>query len=354
MIKNRKAPKTKAGLPPGSLIHIGEKLVDRVSITLIDYTENSFTEKKVESMEDCREALVTPSISWINMIGLHDVSQFKQIQDVFGVHPLVLEDILHTAQRPRMEDYGDYIYVVIRMIFPDKDNHHIVSEQVSMIIGNEFILTFQEIEADIFNQIRERIRLSKGKIRRSGADYLAYCLIDAIVDNYFVILEEIGEKIENLQEQVLDQPAPDTLSAIHSAKRDMIFLRKALWPVRELVSGLMRSESMLIKESTNIFLRDVYEHSVQVIETIETLRDMLSSALDIYLSSTSNRMNEVMRVLTVISTLFIPLTFIVGIYGMNFENMPELKMRYGYAGIWIIMMLTVAGMIYFFKKRKWF
>lgn len=354
MIKNRKAPKTKAGLPPGSLIHIGEKLVDRVSITLIDYTENSFKEKQVESMEDCREALVTPSISWINMIGLHDVSYFKQIQDVFGVHPLVLEDILHTAQRPRMEDYGDYIYVVIRMMFPDKDNHHIVSEQVSMIIGNEFILTFQEVEADIFNQIRERIRLSKGKIRRSGADYLAYCLIDAIVDNYFVILEEIGEKIENLQEQVLDQPAPDTLSAIHSAKRDMIFLRKALWPVRELVSGLMRSESMLIKESTNIFLRDVYEHSVQVIETIETLRDMLSSALDIYLSSTSNRMNEVMRVLTVISTLFIPLTFIVGIYGMNFENMPELKMRYGYAGIWIIMMLTVAGMIYFFKKRKWF
>jgi len=354
MSGKQKSPGTKAGLPPGSLIHFGEKRVEYVSINLIDYTENSFTERKVESMEECREALVTPSVSWINMVGLHDVVQFQQIQDVFGIHPLVLEDILSTAQRPRMEDYGDYIYIVLKMIYLDPDSNQIISEQISLILGKDFLLSFQESNGNTFNPIRDRIRTSKGRLRKSGADYLAYCLLDAIVDNYFVILEQTGDKIENFQEQVADNPGPDILPSIHRAKRDMIILRKALWPVRELISGLMKTDSDLIDDSTDVFLRDVYEHSVQVIETIEMMRDMLSSALDIYLSSTSNRMNEVMRVLTVISTLFIPLTFMVGIYGMNFENMPELKMRYGYAGLWVIMCLTVVGMITFFRKRKWF
>ncbi|WP_027358940.1 magnesium/cobalt transporter CorA [Desulforegula conservatrix] len=354
MSRNRKSQRTKAGLPPGSLIHIGEKLVEYVSINLIDYTENSFTERKVESIEDCREALVTPSISWINMVGLHDVTQFQQIQDVFGIHPLVLEDILSTAQRPRMEDYGDYIYIVLKMIYLEPESHQIISEQISLILGKDFLLSFQESTGNTFNPIRDRIRTSKGRLRKSGADYLAYCMLDAIVDNYFVVLEEIGEKIEDFQEQVIGNPSPEVLSSIHRAKRDMIHLRKALWPVRELVNGLQKTESSLIEESTDVFLRDVYEHSVQVIESIEMMRDMLGSALDIYLSSTSNRMNEVMRVLTVISTLFIPLTFMVGIYGMNFENMPELKLKYGYEGLWVIMILTVAVMITFFRKRKWF
>jgi len=352
-----RAPKphsTKAGLPPGSLIHIGEKRVEYVSINLIDYTENSFTERKVESIEDCREALVTPSTSWINMVGLHDVNQFQQLQEVFSIHPLVLEDILNTAQRPRMEDYGDYIYIVLKMIYLEPDSHHIISEQISLILGKDFLLSFQESTGNTFNPIRDRIRTSKGRMRKSGASYLAYCILDAIVDNYFVVLEEIGEKVEDFQEQVANNPSPDILASIHRAKRDMILLRKALWPVRELLSGIMKTESSLIEESTDVFLRDVYEHSIQVIETVEMMRDMLSGALDIYLSSTSNKMNEVMRVLTVISTLFIPLTFMVGIYGMNFENMPELKLKYGYEGLWAIMIMTVVVMIAFFRKRKWF
>ena len=349
-----KTGKTKIGLPPGSLIHVGEKRVEFISINLIDYTEKSFSEKRVESMEECRDALVTPSISWVNMIGLHDVSQFKQIQDVFGIHPLVLEDILSTAQRPRMEDYGDYIFIVLRLIYLDPESRHIISEQVSMILGKDFLLSFQESSGSVFNQVRDRIRTSKGRLRRSGADYLAYCLLDTIIDSYFVVLEEFGERIEDLQEQVTGRPKPSVLELIHRTKRDMIILRKALWPVRELISGLIKIETDLIEESTDVFLRDVYEHSIQIMETIEMLRDMVSSALDIYLSSASNRMNEVMRVLTVISTIFIPLTFIAGVYGMNFENMPELKMRYGYAGIWGVMILAAGCMIFFFKKRRWF
>lgn len=349
-----KTGKTKIGLPPGSLIHVGEKRVEFISINLIDYTDKSFCEKRVESMEECREALVTPSVSWVNMIGLHDVSQFKQIQDVFGIHPLVLEDILSTAQRPRMEDYGDYIFIVLRLIYLDPESRHIISEQVSMILGKDFLLSFQESSGSVFNQVRDRIRTSKGRLRRSGADYLAYCLLDTIIDSYFVVLEEVGERIEDLQEQVTGRPKPSVLELIHRTKRDMIILRKALWPVRELISGLIKIETDLIEESTDVFLRDVYEHSIQIMETIEMLRDMLSSALDIYLSSASNKMNEVMRVLTVISTIFIPLTFIVGVYGMNFENMPELKMKYGYAGIWGVMILVAGCMIFFFKKRRWF
>lgn len=354
MNHNKKVNRAKVGLPPGSLIHIGEKKVEKVSINLIDYSENSFTEKQVESMEDCAEALVTPSVSWINMVGLHEPELFRQIQDIFGIHPLVLEDIMNTGQRPRMEDYGDYIYVVVKMIYHDSSSHKIVSEQVSLIIGKSFLISFQEVEGDIFSQIRERIRTSKGRLRRSGPDYLAYCLLDAIIDNYFVVLEEIGERIEVLQELVVDRPTPETLNSIHRTKKDMIFLRKAIRPVRELINSMLKSESILISDTTDVFLRDVYEHSIQVIETTETLRDMLSSALDIYLSSTSNRMNEVMRVLTVISTLFIPLTFMVGVYGMNFEYMPELKFHYGYAGLWVLMGITAAGMVLFFRKRKWF
>lgn len=343
----------KAGLPPGSLIHIGEKKVEKVSISIIEYTETSFSEKIVQSMEECSEAIKTPSLSWINMVGLHEAENFRQIEEAFLVHPLVLEDIMNTAQRPRVEDYGDYIYIVLKMIYHDPSANKIITEQVSFILGTNYLISFQEVEGDIFAQIRERIRTSKGRLRKSGPDYLAYCLLDAIIDNYFVVLDEMGEKIDELQDQVLDHPTPEILARIHRTKREMIFLRKAIRPVRELVNSLLKSESMLISDATDVFLRDVYEHSIQVIEITETLRDMLSSALDIYLSSTSNRMNEVMRVLTVISTLFIPLTFMVGIYGMNFEYMPELKFHYGYAALWVLMGVTALGMILFFRNKKW-
>ncbi|MDQ7838061.1 MAG: magnesium/cobalt transporter CorA [Thermodesulfobacteriota bacterium] len=354
MTEKRISRRRKVGLPPGTLVHLGKKQVEESSIVLIGYDGSHLTERKVETLDEYRLAAASSTVSWINMAGLHDVQQLQQFGDVFGIHPLTLEDILNTGQRPRMEDYGDYIYVVLKMLHRDSDNQQIVSQQISLILGRDFVLSFEEVEGDVFDPVRDRLRSAKGRVRTLGADYLVYCLLDEIVDNYFVILEDVGEGIEFLQERVVGHPTPEVLSAIHRSKRDMILLRKSLWPVRELVGGLQKSESPLIAKSTGVFLRDLYEHSIQVLDIIETLRDTLSSSLDIYLSSMSNRMNEVMRVLTVIATLFIPLTFIVGIYGMNFEHMPELKWRFGYAGVWTVIVLTVVGMIMYFRRRKWF
>lgn len=343
----------KAGLPPGTLVHLGKLRVEHSSIALIQYNEERLTERKFKTVAEYKPAEGESEVCWINLVGLHDVQQVRQLGDMFHIHPLVQEDILNTGQRPRREDYGDYIYMVLKMLYRSPNNQSILSEQVSLILGRNVVLSFQEAEGDVFDTIRERLRSATGRIRTLGADYLAYCLLDAIVDNYFIILEDIGEAVELLQDQVVGHPEPEVLRAIQSSKRDMIFLRKSLWPVRELVGGLQKSESPLIVGSTNLFLRDLYEHSIQVIDMIETLRDTLSSTLDIYLSSMSNRMNEVMRVLTVIATLFIPLTFVVGIYGMNFENMPELKWRFGYIGVWTVMLLISTGMILYFKRRKW-
>ena len=253
-----------------------------------------------------------------------------------------------------MEDYGDYLYVVVKMLYRNGGKHQIASEQISLILCPFGVLSFQESPGDVFNPIRERIRAAKGKVRSSGPDYLAYRLLDAIIDNYFIILEDVSDRVEQIEDQVAGNPERDVIHNIHQLKRDMIALRKALWPVREVVGGLEKSDSDLIAQSTGIFLRDAYEHTIQVIDTVETLRDTLSGALDIYLSSMSNRMNEIMRVLTVMSTLFIPLTFIVGVYGMNFAHMPELSWRYGYLGVWAVMAAAAVGMTVYFRRQKWF
>jgi magnesium transporter len=271
----------------------------------------------------------------------------------FGIHPLVLEDILHTGQRPKVEDLGDYIFIVLKMLYHDDQEDEMLGEQVSLLLGQNCVISFQEREGDIFNPIRERIRNSKGRIRRAGADYLAYALVDAIVDHYFVILEKMGEKIESLEEELVTNPTPETLQIIHKLKRNLIFLRKSVWPLREVINALERGESPLITEPTGIYLRDVYDHSIQVIDTIETFRDMVSGMLDIYLSSLSNRMNEVMKVLTIIATIFIPLTFIAGIYGMNFKFMPELEWHWGYPTALIVMLLIVGSMFIYFRRKKW-
>jgi magnesium transporter len=252
-----------------------------------------------------------------------------------------------------MEDYGEYIYIVLKDLDYDDKSSEIEPEQISLILGPNFVFSFQEREGDTFNTIRERIRNSKGRIRKMGADYLAYTLFDSIVDNYFIILERLGEKIEFLEEKLVSQPTPETLQVIHHLKREMIFLRKAVWPLREVVGGLERGESSLIKESTRIYLRDVYDHTIQTIDTIETYRDMVSGMLDIYLSSVSNRLNSVMKVLTIIATIFMPLTFIAGIYGMNFKYMPELEWRWGYPVIWLIVIGIGVFMLLYFRKKKW-
>ncbi|MFH1505059.1 MAG: magnesium/cobalt transporter CorA [Candidatus Omnitrophota bacterium] len=349
-----------AGLVPGTLIHIGEQNTDKVKITIIDYDGEHFQEKEAKNIEECFPFKKTPAITWINIDGIHDVEIIDKIGRHFDLHTLALEDILNTGQRPKYEDFDDYLFIVLKMIMFDQDRNDISSEQVSILFGENFIISFQEKQGDVFEQIRDRLRNAKGRIRKMGADYLAYALIDAVVDGYYLILEKIGDRIEEMEGELITNPAPQTLQVIYNLKRDIIFLRKSVWPLREVVNSLERGESKLIKKSTHIFLRDVYDHTIQVIDTIETFRDMVSGMLDIYLSSVSNKMNEVMKVLTIIATIFIPITFIAGIYGMNFNpnvsflNMPELNWKFGYMFALGIMLTIALSMIAYFKRKKWF
>ena len=343
----------KKGRSPGTLVHIGERIGKDVNIRVIDYDETHLEEVEIKSIEQCFPFKDKTTVTWINIEGLHQSEIIQSLGDCFGLHPLVMEDILNTDQRPKVEDYTDYLYIVLKMLH-NVNGTEIVSEQISLILHPNYVISFQEgIKGDVFSPVRERLRTGKGRIRGMGADYLAYSLIDAIVDNYFTILEEIGESIEDIEEELVANPRRETLHKIHEMKREMIYLRKAVWPLREVISVLERGESPLIKNTTAVYLRDVYDHTIQVIDTIEMSRDMLSGMLDIYLSSISNRMNEIMKFLTIIGTIFIPLTFIVGIYGMNFEFMPEIRWRYGYFAVMTFMFAIGIFMLFYFKKKKW-
>jgi magnesium transporter len=308
----------------------------------------------VESPEECRRLAEANGVTWVNIEGLHDTRLIQRFGDVFGIHPLVLEDIANTNQCPRAEDLGDTIYLVFKMLYGREGEDELVTEQVSLLLFPKLVLTFQEVEGDVFDIIRERIRSGKGRIRNSGADYLAYSLVDAVVDHYFVVLDRLGERMETLQDRVVEDPSPPTVAAIHTLHSDLIYLRKTLWPMRELVGAMERSDSPLIDRAHRPYWRDIYEHTIQVIDHMESLRDLLSSALDIYMSAVSNRLNDIMRVLTIIATVFIPLTFIAGVYGMNFRHMPELGWRYGYAAVWLVMLAAAGGMLAYFRRQRWF
>jgi magnesium transporter len=343
----------KAGLSPGSLVHIGDKKIETIKITLMNYDPENLVETQLPAVEASFPYRDTPPVSWINVDGLHEIEVIEKIGAHFGIHPLVLEDIVNTGQRTKAEEFENYIYIVLKMLIYDETVDHITAEQVSLILGPHFLFSFQEKEGDVFEFVRERIRKSRGRIRKSGCDYLAYALMDAVVDHYFVILEKLGDKIEFLEEQMLEKTASWMLEDIHHLKREMIFLRKQVWPLREVLNSLIKDPSELIGETTRVFLRDVYDHSIQVIDTIESFRDVLSGLSDLYLSTVSNRMNEVMKVLTVIATIFIPLTFIAGIYGMNFEFMPELKWHWAYPVLWLVLIFIAYAMISLFRKKKW-
>ncbi len=344
----------KAGLPPGSVLHIGEVSQAEVKIRLVDYTETELREDEAASIEECFPFKETPTVTWINIDGLHRVEIIEALGEHFGLHPLVLEDIVHTGQRPKMEDYEGTLFILMKMLRYDDERNEIDDEQVSILLGANWVISLQERPGDVFDPLRERIRHGKGKIRSMGPDYLAYSLIDAIVDNYFIILEKLADRVETLDEKLVADPSPDELREIHSLKRELLFLRKSVWPLREVISALQRGDSSLFEARTLIYLRDVYDHTIQVIDTVETLRDTISGMLDIYLSSVSNRMNEVMKVLTIIATIFIPLTFVAGIYGMNFTNMPETKWSFGYFWALSIMALVAGAMIMYFRRKKWF
>jgi len=354
MARTLKRKSKKVGLAPGSLIYTGEKPSEKIKISVINYNEAALVEKEVKTIEDCFPFINSSTNTWINIEGINNIEMIEKLGSTFNIHPLVLEDILNTDQRPKMNEYDNYLFIVLRMLTFDSAERLVNSEQVSMILGHNFLISFQEKSGNLFDGVRERIRSDKGKIRKLGADYLAYALIDSVVDEYFSILEKIGELVEDIEDELISEPKPENLHTIHQLRREMILLRKSVWPLREVINLMEKEGTSLIKKTTNIFLRDVYEHTIQIIETIESYRDMVSGMLDTYLSSVSNKMNEVMKVLTIIATIFIPLTFIAGVWGMNFEHMPELKWQWIYPyGFWSLMIIIGGIMVIYFKRKNW-
>lgn len=343
----------KKGMSPGSVVFIGDRKAEKSSISVIEYNADNIMEKKDILIAECAAFKDTDKISWIDVTGLHDVDAVAELGRIFDIHSLVLEDIVNTNQRPKIEIFDDHFFVVFKMLFSDPLIAGIQSEQVSVIVTEKTVISFQERVGDVFDPLRERIRQAKGRIRTVGSDYLAYSILDIIVDNYFEILEKLGEEMETLEEELIKSPGSETLGKIYRMKREILSVRKAVWPLRDVVNRLEKGEIALINRKTMPFLRDLYDHIIQVIDNVEAMRDTVTGLLELYLSSVSFKMNDVMKVLTIISTIFIPLTFIAGIYGMNFENMPELKWHYGYFISLAVMALIFVLMILFFKKKKW-
>ena len=343
----------KIGETPGTPTYVGKSRDADVRISRFDYTRDELRHDVLASVEDETFPLEAPWTRWLNIDGVHDARKIEEIRTAYGLHPLLVEDVMHTGQRPKVEDYAGHLFIVLRMLQWDEDTDEIDDEQVSIVLGGSWILSFQEREGDVFDRVRERLLGHRGRIRKAEADYLAYTLVDAIVDHYFIILETLGERIEALGEDMAEQARPEHLKTIQHLKRELLFMRKSVWPLREVLSALQRDESDLFADSTRPYLRDVYDHTIQIIDTVETFRDMVAGQMDIYLSSISNRMNEVMKVLTIIATIFIPLTFIAGIYGMNFAHMPELQWRFGYFAALGVMLCVAVGMLVYFKRKKW-
>lgn len=342
-----------SGLPPGTLVHVGPERTTPVKLQLIEYDEQHLEETEAASPEECFPFLDAPTHTWLNVTGVHQMDIIEKIGHYLHLHPLLLEDVVNTTQRPKLEDYEDHLFIVLKMLDYDEDANTIIVEQVSLVLGADYLISFLEDEGDVFDSVRTRLRSGTGRLRKYGVDYLAYALIDAIVDNYFVILEKMGDDIEEIEHDLVSTPDQETLEAIYVLKREMIALRRAVWPLREVIGFMERGESPLIQAHTLVYLRDVYDHTIQIIDTVESVRDLLSGMLDIYLSGVSNRMNEIVKVLTIFSTIFIPMTFFAGVYGMNFKYFPELDWKWAYLAFWIGMMVILALMLSYFKRKKW-
>lgn len=345
---------TPVGSPPGTLVSDSEKHPHEMSIGVIDYGPHSCHIRKSVRIEDTYALRDSETISWIDIEGLGNSEALTKFGEHFGLHPLVLEDILNTHQRPKLEEYENYFYVVARMLIAGKNPIDAVhSEQVSFILGKNFLITFQEIPGDVFDPVRQRVEQGRGKSRKMGPDYLLYALLDAIVDNYFVVLQSLADRIETVEQSVVWQPRREDLDIVHKLRRELLYLRRNVWPLREVVGSLDRSDSPLIAEETGIYLRDLHDHVVQVMDAVENFRDVLISVQDLYMSGISNRINEIIRVLTIISTIFVPLTFLAGVYGMNFRYFPELAWKWSYLAFWVISIVVVISLIAFLRRRKW-
>jgi magnesium transporter len=347
---------SRPGTAPGTLEAPAVRRVEKVTLEVIAYGPELCEERAVAGVDEVLPFLDTAAVTWLNVVGLHDLALLETLGNRFGLHPLALEDVLNTGQRPKLEEYDDHLFIVLRQIQLDAA---IASEQLSLFLGRNYVITFQEAPGDVFEPVRERLRKGKGRLRKLAADYLAYALIDALIDGFFPVLERYGEKIEELEDELIEDPDRATLGKIHEVKKELLVLRRAAWPQREVVNALERQEPPLVHKETKLFLRDLYDHSIQIMDILETYRDLASGMLDVYLSSVSNRMNEVMKVLTVMASIFIPLTFLVGIYGMNFDpqagpwNMPELHWRFGYPFIMLLMLGLGGGMFVYFRRKHW-
>lgn len=344
----------KAGLPPGSLIHVGDVLESKSKITLIDYSKANVEERELLSLDEILEYKDSATVTWVIIEGLTDVAVVEEIGQSFGIHQLVLEDILNTHQRPKFEEYENYLYIVLKSLQSESEQFTVVYEQISLLVLNNFVFTFKEKRDELLHPVLERIKTSKGRLRNMGSDYLAYAILDTVVDQNFILLDSLDEAITLLEDSLLAaEPGKNTLNTIQKLKREIISIRRHISPIRELMAEMLRCESELISEKTHIYLRDVSDHAIRVIESIELYRDILSGLLDIYISSVSNKMNEVMKVLTVFASIFIPLTFLAGIYGMNFEYMPELKWKWAYPALWTAFITIPVVLLIYFKRRKW-
>ncbi|MCC6372127.1 MAG: magnesium/cobalt transporter CorA [Bacteroidia bacterium] len=339
------------GAPPGTLFYNGEKSGDKIKLTLIEFNEKEFFEKEFTDFDECTAHFKDTMIKWINVEGVHNTELIEKLGHLYNIHPLTLEDIVHIDQRPKFEDYDHYLVAILKMIKYDQE---VRGEQLSLLLFKDTVISFQEPDnGDAFDIIRTRLRQAKGRVRKLGADYLFYALMDAVVDWYFNAIEKIGDKVEAIEEEIINEPKRESLIQLYNLKREVIYLRKQVWPLRDMISNLLRSDSEFITANTQLFFRDLQDHSTRIIDTVETYRDLLSGMMDIYLSTNSNKMNEVMKVLTIMSSIFIPVTFIAGVYGMNFDYMPELKSPYGYAATWLVMLSIMGGLVIFFRKKKW-
>ncbi|MGH7502865.1 MAG: magnesium/cobalt transporter CorA [Longimicrobiales bacterium] len=350
LIRRRGKP---AGALPGTVVHTGARRVDAVTFDLMRFDAQRFEEEHPTSLEACFPFEAGEETSWLNVDGLHDTQQIFRLGELAGLHPLVVEDVASTAQRPKVEDYDSRLYIVLRMLHTDRATGETEEEQLSLILGRHSLISVQEAPGDVFDGVRDRIRNSKGKIRQRGADYLAYSLMDAVVDAYFGIVETLSDRLEALEDVVLDDPTRAAMADLHRLRGELLVVRRVVWPLREVFSTLIREENDLISADTKVFLRDTYDHAVQVIDSVETLRDVVSGLIELYLSNVTMRTNDVMKVLTVVGTVFIPLTFIVGVYGMNFDYLPELHWRWSYPLLWLIMILLAGGMLAHFHRRGW-
>lgn len=344
----------KPGSSPGSLER-AEGKAEAPEIHLLCYGPDHLEERQCASIAEAAQHVQAPYVTWIDVAGLN-VEVLEELGKHLGLHSLALEDVLHTGQRPKFEEYDSHYFIVLKMLHHESE---ISTEQLSMFLGERFVVTIQERPGDSFDPVRARIRQARTRIRNSGADYLAYALMDSMIDEFFPVLELVGERIETLEDELVDHPQRESIHEIHQLKRDLLQLRRAAWPEREVINALQREGLALVKPETKIYLRDCYDHTIQIMDMIETYRDLAAAMVDVYLSSLSNRMNEVMKVLTIIATIFMPLSFIVGVYGMNFNydasplNMPELQWYYGYPIALGIMLLIAVGMLWWFRRKRW-